>query len=86
MRNPMFKEIQQIIEDKQEMKKLSRKFNYTNEIDDIYDKFDKTDEYDLDKMEREFDREGYDVGDWKQKKGNRPRFVELDDLEDDTDF
>ena len=43
---------------------MSRKFNYTDELADVYDKFDKADEYDLDKMKRDFDREGYDITKW----------------------
>lgn len=37
-------------------------------------------------MKRDYDREGYDVADWGQGHVNRPRFVELDELEDNNEF
>lgn len=68
------------------MTKLSRKYNNTADLDEIYDKYDQKDEYDLEKMKRDFDRQGIDPSDWKTDHQNRPRFVELDDLDEDTDF
>ena len=86
MRSPLYNEIRDTMEDRERRTKLSRKYNNTAELEQIYDQYDQKDEYDLDKMRRDFDRQGIDVGDWKAENQARPRFVELDELDEDTDF
>lgn len=64
MQSPMFKMLQEQMKDEEEKKKLVRKFTYQDEKDQIYEEFDERDEYDLEKLQQEFEKEGYNIGEW----------------------
>ena len=74
MQNPLFKKLQEQMNNKKSFKKIEQKFTYAKEKNAIYNAMDTRDEYDVNKLKEEFELEGFDLG--EMLGANRRRFAE----------